>query len=554
MVMAGMEMRRLGLVNKPAYVVPNHMLEQFSAELLQLYPQARVLVATRDATTPDARKHFVARCAMGEWDAVVITHSAFERIPVSVDSERAYIDGQIDELRQAIAASEAGSGLTVKRLEAAVARAEERQKRLLDARRDDGVSFEQTGIDYLFVDEAHAFKNLAISTHVEGVTGAGSQRASDLDLKLHVLRERNGARVATFATATFVANSIAEIYVMQRYLQPEALQAAGLAGFDAWAATFGRTVTALELAPDGGSYRLNSRFARFVNVPELLTMFGRVADVRTTSQLALPTPALVGDRADTVVVAPSPALTDYVAGLVERAEKIRSRAVTPAEDNMLKVSGDGRRAALDLRLVGVAPGRGDPDGNSDLAESKIATAAGRIAADLGGPSRGPLRRPRRRRAPQNGGSATGVLRPGHPGGALERLRRTQRRPRLSRPGRGGGAVHPRRQRRSGQSRPVRSRPGRARRGPGRLHREDGDRHQRPSPRRRPAPPRLPVAPRRYRATRRTHLAPGQPEPGRGGTPLRHRRQLRRLHVADRGAQGGLHPPGHPRGGHRPGGR
>jgi N12 class adenine-specific DNA methylase/SAM-dependent methyltransferase len=370
MVIAGMEMRRLGLVRKPAYVVPNHMLEQFSAELLQLYPQARVLVATRDTTTPAARKTLVARCATGEWDAIVITHSAFERIPVSVDAGRTYLEERIAELRAALDRSRAGAGLSVKRLEATLARAEERHKRLLDVRRDDGVSFEQTGIDYLFVDEAHAYKNLAITTHVEGVSAAGSQRASDLELKLHTLRRRHGPRVATFATATFVANSIAELYVMQRYLQPHSLEAAGLASFDAWAATFGRTVTSLELAPDGGSYRLHTRFARFVNVPELLTMFGQVADVRPPNLLALPTPRLVADRADTAVADPSPQLQAYVATLVERAEHIRARAVHPTEDNMLKVSGDGRKAALDLRLVAQPP---DPDGG------KITLAAQRIA-------------------------------------------------------------------------------------------------------------------------------------------------------------------------------
>lgn len=372
MVMAGMELRRLGLVNKPAYVVPNHMLEQFANELLQLYPAARVLVADRNSTGPAARKAFVGRCATGEWDAVILTHSAFERIPVSPAAEQAYIAAQMLELRRAIDESNARSGLTVKRLEAALSRAEERQKKLLDTdKADDGVSFEQTGIDYLFVDEAHAFKRLSFATHIDGISGAGSQRASDLDLKLAVLRERHGERVATFATATFVTNTLAEMYVMQRYLQPGDLERAGLRAFDAWAATFGRTVTALELAPDGGSYRFHTGFARFVNVPELLTLFARIADVRTTQQLNLPTPAVAGDGPETVVVPASAGLEAYVEGLVSRAERIRSRAVHPAEDNMLKVTGDGRKAALDLRLVDLQP---DPDGG------KIAAVAQRIAA------------------------------------------------------------------------------------------------------------------------------------------------------------------------------
>lgn len=372
MVMAGMELRRLGLVNKPAYVVPNHMLDQFANELLQLYPTARVLVADRNATGPAARKQFVGRCATGDWDAVILTHSSFERIPVSNQAEQAYIAAQMAELRKAIDESNARSGLTVKRLEAALARAEERQKKLLDTdKADDGVSFEQTGIDYLFVDEAHAFKRLAFATHIDGISGAGSQRASDLDLKLAVCRERHGERVATFATATFVTNTLAEMYVMQRYLQPDDLEKAGLRAFDAWAATFGRTVTALELAPDGGSYRFHTRFARFVNVPELLTLFARIADVRTAEQLNLPTPTVAGDGPETVVVAASAGLEGYVEGLVARAERVRSRAVHPAEDNMLKVTGDGRKAALDLRLVNLEP---DPDGG------KLAAVAQRIAA------------------------------------------------------------------------------------------------------------------------------------------------------------------------------
>lgn len=371
MAMAGMELRRLGLISKPAYVVPNHMLAQFTNELLQLYPLARVLVADRSATTPAARKNFVARCATGEWDAVVITHASFERIPVSRAAEVDYIASKVVELRRAIAGSEARGGLTVKRLEAALARAEERQKRLVDTdKRDDGVSFEQTGIDYVFVDEAQAFKRLAFPSHIDGVSGAGSQRASDLDLKLHVLRQRHGDRVVTFATATPVTNSVAELYVIQHYLQPADLDRAGIDSFDAWAATFGRTVTALELAPDGGSYRLNTRFARFVNVPELLTLFSRVADVRTAGQLALPAPDLAEGDPQTVVVRASDALAEYVRSLVDRAEAVRNRSVDPSEDNMLKITGDGRKAALDLRLVGGMP---------DPGASKIAIAADHIA-------------------------------------------------------------------------------------------------------------------------------------------------------------------------------
>jgi N12 class adenine-specific DNA methylase len=369
MVMGGMELRRLGLVAKPAYVVPNHMLEQFAREFLQLYPQARVLVAGKAETTAGARKHFVARCATGDWDAVVLTHSAFERIPVSAATKADFLTRRLGELREAIAASK---GLTVKRLETRMANLEERHKALLaDERHDDGVTFEATGLDYICCDEAHYYKNRQFPTHIDGVGGQGSKRAEDLEMKLECLRARHGSRVATFATATPVANSLAEMYVMQAYLQPEVLARAGVSHFDAWAANFGRTVTALELAPDGASYRLNSRFARFRNVPELLTMFRATADVRCTEELDLAAPAIAGGGPQTVVVPASEQLRDYMTTLAGRAERVRNRAVTAHEDNMLKISGDGRRAALDLRLVGQA---------APADAGKIGVAAERIAS------------------------------------------------------------------------------------------------------------------------------------------------------------------------------
>ncbi len=369
MVMAAMELRRLGLVRKPAFVVPNHMLEQISREIVQLYPRARVLVANRDDATAAGRRSFVARCATGDWDAVVITASAFARLPVSDDVERRFVAQHIDELRQAMAASP--HGLSVKRLEARAARLEEKHKALLaKERRDSGVTFDLAGIDYLAVDEAHGWKNKAFTSNIDGVGGEGSQRATDLEMKLGYLRSRYGERVATFATATPIANSLAEMWVMQSYLQPERLAAAGVSSFDAWAACFGRTVTALELSPDGGSYRLTTRFARFANVPELLTMFASVADVRSAAQLGLAVPAVAGGGPRTVVVPPSAELRDLVSELVSRAEDVRQRRVSPSEDNMLKISGDGRKAALDLRLVDRPP---DPDGG------KVAAAAVEIA-------------------------------------------------------------------------------------------------------------------------------------------------------------------------------
>jgi N12 class adenine-specific DNA methylase len=374
MVIAGHELKRLGMVNKPAYVVPNHMLEQFSREYLQLYPQANLLVASKDDVSPSQRKEFVARCATEDWDAVIMTQSSFERIPVSAETEQRFLDARMNDLRASIAASHnTGSGLTVKQLEKALARLEERHARLLhDDRRDQGgVTWEAASIDYVVIDEAHMFKNLAFPSHIQGIGGAGSKRAEDLAMKIDWLRETHGNRVATFATATPIANSVAEMYVMQRYLQPDVLRAAGIEHFDGWAANFGRPVTALELAPDGATYRMNTRFARFANVPDLLRMFRVTADVKTAEQLGLPVPDLVGDRPETVVVPSSDELSAYVTTLVERAEAIRNRNVRPEEDNMLKVAGDGRRAALDLRLMGLNP---DPSGG------KVAVVADRVAA------------------------------------------------------------------------------------------------------------------------------------------------------------------------------
>jgi N12 class adenine-specific DNA methylase len=372
MVAAGMEQRRLGLAAKPCYVVPNHMLEQFAREFLQLYPAARILVAGEDDASKDGRKAFVARCATGRWDAVILTHSAFGRLPVGSDTLAGYLEQRLGDYRAARDEQRnSGSRRTVKQLEAEIKRLEAKHQALLAGhRKDDGATFEQTGIDYLFIDEAHLFKNLGFATRIPGVGGQGSQRAEDLAMKLRWLRERHG-RFATFATATPIANSVAEMYVMQAYLQPGALTQRGIGQFDAWAATFGTTVTALELAPDGGSYRMNTRFARFRNVPELVRMFAETADVQTAEMLALPIPAIAGGTAQTVVVAPSDELRGYVGELVARAEAIRNRVVQPDEDNMLKVTGDGRKAALDLRLVGRPP---DPDGG------KLAAVAGRTAA------------------------------------------------------------------------------------------------------------------------------------------------------------------------------
>ena len=377
MTMGVMELRRLSLIRKPAIIVPNHMLEQFGREFMQLYPQAKVLVAQREDLQSARRHRFVARCATGDWDAVIMSRSAFERIPLSAAAQQAYLNRELDRMREWIERSRQGRGITVKRLQAALLRAEESMKAKLDGAKDPGITFEATGIDYLCVDEAHGYKNLKTISNIPDAAIDGSMRASDLDMKISYLRERNGSRVVTFATATPIANSVTEAYVMQHYLRPDLLRAAGIEDFDTWAATFSQTVTQIEMAPEGGSsFRQKTRFAKFTNVPELLKIWHVSADIKTGDDLGLPVPALASREADgqrvpeVVIVQPSEALLDYVAELGERADKIRSRVVRPDEDNMLKVSGDGRKAALDLRLIGQA--MTDP--------GKIEVAAGRIAA------------------------------------------------------------------------------------------------------------------------------------------------------------------------------
>jgi hypothetical protein len=376
-----MELRRLGLVRKPAVVVPNHMLEQFSREWLQAYPQARILTCGTEDLVKEKRRLFVARAATGEWDAVIVSRSAFEKIPVSKQTEEAYLDEQLTRLRAWLDASKGGRGLSVKRLEGTLARAEERLKKLRDVDRDPAITFEATGIDYLCVDEAHGYKNLRLASNIPGVAVEGSNRATDLDLKLSYLRGRHGRRVATFMTATPIANSVAEAYTMLRYLAPGDLNAAGLTDFDTWAATFGQVVTDLELSPSGTGFRMKARFARFANVPELLRLWHQVADVKTAEDLNLPTPELLGGKPETVVVPPTGALADFMAVLAARADAVSSRQVDPSEDNMLKISGHGRAAALDLRLVD-HPGDRRVDGLGgflDREPSKVDAVAERVA-------------------------------------------------------------------------------------------------------------------------------------------------------------------------------
>jgi N12 class adenine-specific DNA methylase len=378
MAMGVMELRRLGMVRKPAIVVPNHMLDQFTREFQQLYPRAKLLAASSSDLTRDKRRGFVARIATGDWDAVIMTRGAFERIPMSPDAQTAYLDDQLSELRAAIDRKKASGSrsFTLKRMETTLLNAEERLKEKIDRDHDPTVTFEQSGIDYVVVDEAHDYKNLRTASNIPGAAIDGSGRASDLEMKLHYLRSRHGSRVVTLATATPIANSITEAHVMQRYLRPDLLETAGVRDFDTWAATFGQTTTDVELSPDGASFRLKSRFAKFHNVPELLRMWWVSGDVKTAEDLNLPRPELIARPEDgkrlpqTMLVPPTAELEGFIQELGQRAERVTTGGVDKKTDNMLMISGDGRSAALDMRLVG----RPMPPG-----ESKAEAAADKIA-------------------------------------------------------------------------------------------------------------------------------------------------------------------------------
>ena len=359
---ASMEMRRLGFLSKPCHVVPNHMLAQYTAEFVRLYPQASVLMAAKEDLEGDRRRELVSRIATGDWDAIVITHSSFERIRMSPSFTKTYIEDLIHEIEMAVRAEKQGdrSNRIIKQLEAMKKNWRARLERLLaDGKKDDLLTWEQLGVDGVFVDEAHLFKNLyrfTKMTRVAGLPLTNSERAFDLYLKTRYTMQLHGGaqRGVVFATATPVANTMAEIHTMQRYLQPRRLEELGLQQFDAWAATFGEQVTALEIAPDGSGYRMHTRFARFINVPELMAVFGEVADIRTAEMLKLPVPKLRGGKPRTVACPASPALKAYVQTLVQRAEAIRNGEVEPRQDNMLAVTNDGRQAALDFRLIAPA--------------------------------------------------------------------------------------------------------------------------------------------------------------------------------------------------------
>ncbi len=356
MVMGAMEMKRMGLIHKPVIVVPNHMLNQFTREWLQIYPHAHILAASSTDLTGDKRRVFIARAAANDWDGIILTQGAFAKIPVQRHTEDAYLQRHIRELQEVLERAEGEDRFSVKRIQRSLLRAENKLKKRLDKPRDTGISFEETGIDYLIVDEMHMYKNLATESNIADAAIQGSDRASDLHMKLEHLRSTGRKRIVTGATATPLSNSITEAHVMQRFLRPDLLEEAGVLNFDAWAATFGKTTTEMEMAPTGNSFRAKTRFRQFQNVPEMLRMWSTFADVKTAEDLRLPIPDILqrpdGNRApETLAVPPTAELEIFVQGLGIRADQVASKKVRPNEDNMLLITGDGRKAALDIRLV-----------------------------------------------------------------------------------------------------------------------------------------------------------------------------------------------------------
>ncbi len=364
MVAAAMEMKRLGLCTKSLIVVPNHITEQWAAEWLQLYPSANILVATKKDFETQNRKKFCSRIATGDYDAIIIGHSQFEKIPMSVERQQAILERQIEEILEGIeqAKAQKAERYTVKQMERTRKSLEARLAKLNDqSRKDDVVTFEQLGVDRLFIDESHYFKNLFLATkmrNVGGIAQTEAQKSSDLFMKTQYLDELTGGRGVIFATGTPISNSMVELYTIQRYLQYRLLQEMGLIHFDDWASNFGETVTAIELSPEGTGYRAKTRFAKFYNLPELMAAFKEVADIQTADMLKLPVPKA---NFHTEVIQPSELQKEMIKGLAERAEKIRAGGVDPHVDNMLRITNDGRKLALDMRLINPLAAD-DPDG------------------------------------------------------------------------------------------------------------------------------------------------------------------------------------------------
>ncbi len=354
MVAAAMESKRLGLCQKSLFVVPNHLTEQWATEFLQLYPAANILVATRKDFETKNRKKFCGRIATGDYDAIIIGHSQFEKIPMSVERQRAILEQQIDEIMMGIseAKREKAEKFTIKQMEKTKKGLQAKIDKLNDqSRKDDVVTFEELGVDRIFIDESHYFKNLFLYTkmrNVGGIAQTEAQKSSDLFMKCRYLDEITGGRGIVFTTGTPISNSMVELYTIQRYLQMSALEEQGLQHFDSWAANYGETVTAIELSPEGTGYRAKTRFAKFYNLPELMSVFKNVADIQTADMLKLPVPEA---HYHNIALKPSEYQKEIVASLAERAEKVRNRQVDSSVDNMLLITNDGRKLALDQRLV-----------------------------------------------------------------------------------------------------------------------------------------------------------------------------------------------------------
>lgn len=373
---AAMEKKRLGLCNKTMIVVPNHLTEQIGSELLTLYPNANILVATKRDFEKDRRKLFCSRIATGNYDIVILGHSQFARLPLSDERQQQFLRDEIEQFTEVINAAKkerTGQELSVKQLERAKKSLEARLEKLMDAPKDDAVTFEELGVDSLMVDEAHQFKNLAVQTkmqNVAGITTTESQKATDLLMKCQYLDEITSGKGVVFCTGTPISNSAAELYTMMRYIQADTLREHGLYAFDAWAANFGETVSAMELAPEGTGYRMKTRFARFNNLPELISMWKLAADVQTADMLKLEVPELEGGKPTVIMCPPTELQKQTIQALGERAEAVRAGSVDPHVDNMLKITTDGRKLALDQRLLNPAL-PDDPGSKSNACADKV---------------------------------------------------------------------------------------------------------------------------------------------------------------------------------------
>ena len=379
MAATGMKMKQAGLIKKPMYVVPNHLLEQFSREFMQLYPNAKLLVAAKEDLTRDRRKLLTAKIASGQWDGIVVTHSSFERIGMSRDYQEKFLREQIEEYEELLrehAADKAKNRNLIKTIEKQKAAREERLKNLLaEHKKDDGLVFDELGVDHVFIDEAHYFKNLETPTKMDRVAGiqtGGSERAFDVYMKARYLGEQHPGHGVTFATGTPISNTMMEMYTMQRFLDPEGLKSRGLEHFDAWAATFGEVIDTMEISPDGNGLRPRSRFARFTNLPELQQMFRAFSDVQTAEMLNLPRPRLQGGKPIIVACPMSDEQYALQQELVERYERLRSQKVDPRVDNALNITTDGRKLATDARMLSATA--------EDFPESKVNRLVENVAA------------------------------------------------------------------------------------------------------------------------------------------------------------------------------